>query len=263
VLAAGPDTLAPPPGTAVTAMPILITADGRIVSTAYSDEYGGAYAERMLLAAPLLLEVPNGLDHRRASLTEPMAVGLHAVAKSAIGNAHAAVVMGCGPVGLAVIAACRLAGVELVVAADLSPRRRALAEAMGAHVVVDAARESAVAAWRKADGTRPVVIFEAVGVPGMIDAALREAPRDARVVVVGVCMEPDTVQPFFGIAKELEVRFVLGYTPDEFAASLRHIAEGDIDVAPLITSVVGLDGVAPAFEALSRPDEQAKILVEP
>ncbi len=84
-----------------------------------------------------------------------------------------------------------------------------------------------------------------------------------RVVVVGVCMQPDTINPFFGISKELNIQFVLGYDPMEFAATLRSIAEGEIDVAPLITGEVDLDGVPGAFDALANPDEHCKILVTP
>jgi threonine dehydrogenase-like Zn-dependent dehydrogenase len=83
------------------------------------------------------------------------------------------------------------------------------------------------------------------------------------VVVVGVCMGGDTVHPYFGISKELSVQFVLGYTPEEFAASLASIAAGEIDVAPLVTARVGLDRVPWAFAALADPEDQCKIVVEP
>jgi threonine dehydrogenase-like Zn-dependent dehydrogenase len=76
-------------------------------------------------------------------------------------------------------------------------------------------------------------------------------------------MEPDEVVPFFAIAKELSVQFALAYSTDEFAGALRAIAEGEIDVAPMVTGTVDLEGVAGAFEALGRPDEHVKILVEP
>jgi threonine dehydrogenase-like Zn-dependent dehydrogenase len=89
------------------------------------------------------------------------------------------------------------------------------------------------------------------------------APRGTRIVVVGVCMEPDTIHPMHGISKELSVQFVLAYTAAEFASTLRHIAEGTIPTGPLITGRVGLDGVAQAFEELASPDRHAKILVEP
>src|SRR5947208_13332379 len=85
---------------------------------AYSNTYGGGYAEYMLLSAPLALKIPDGCDARHAALTEPMAVGLHAVNRSGIKPGEAAVVLGAGPVGLAVISALARMGIEPIVAAD-------------------------------------------------------------------------------------------------------------------------------------------------
>jgi threonine dehydrogenase-like Zn-dependent dehydrogenase len=263
VLEVGPDTETPvKPGALVTSIPVLIGGDG-VRPIVYSNTVHGGYGERMLLSAPLLLQVPNGLDARRAALCEPMAVGLHAVNRARMQAGEGAVVLGCGPVGLAVIAALRAAGAEPVVAADLSPARRALAGRMGAHVVVDPVEETAWAAWGRAARGRPPVVFEAIGVPGVLDEILRAAPAGSRVVVVGVCMEPDSINPYYAVAKELALQFVLGYDLAEFAASLRAIAEGTVDVEPMITATVGLDAVPWAFEALARPEEHVKIVVEP
>ena len=49
----------------------------------------------------------------------------------------------------------------------------------------------------------------------------------------------------------------------EFAESLRAIAEGEVDVGPLITGEVGLDAVPDAFAQLAHPDSHCKILVVP
>jgi threonine dehydrogenase-like Zn-dependent dehydrogenase len=76
-------------------------------------------------------------------------------------------------------------------------------------------------------------------------------------------MEADEVVLFFAIAKELSIQFALAYSTGEFARALGAIADGAVDVAPMVTGTVGLTGVADAFEALGRPDEQVKILVEP
>ena len=262
VLEAGPDTVAPPAGTLVTSLPVLLTMSG-VQPIVYSNDVAGGYGERMLLSAPMLLEVPNGLDFRHAALTEPMAVGLHAVNKSGIKPGEGALVLGCGPVGLAVIGALQLKGIDTIVATDFSPTRRALATTMGATEVVDPAAEPAFDAWMRAGGGKPLVCFEAIGVPGIIDSVLRDAPHSTRLVVVGVCMETDRINPFFGISKELNVQFCLGYDPMEFAGTLHSIAEGELDVAPLITGEVDLDGVPGAFESLAHPDEHCKILVTP
>ncbi|OBK65991.1 alcohol dehydrogenase [Mycobacterium colombiense] len=256
ILEAGPDTDTHPPGTLVTSLPVLLSAKG-VEPIVYSNTTVGGYAERMLLSAPLLLPIPNGLDFKHASLTEPMAVGLHAVNKSNIAPGETALVLGCGPIGIAIIAALQAKGVETVVAADFSPKRRELAAAMGAHQTLDPAQGSPF------DAIKPAVVFEAVGVPGIIDDVLLRARPGSRLVVAGVCMQPDTVHPFFAIAKEINVQFVLAYTPEEFGDSLRALAEGDIDVSPLITGEVGLDGVGTAFDDLADPERHCKIVVTP
>ncbi len=175
VLDVGPDTVGPKPGTLVTSIPVMLTMTG-VKDLVYSNELPAGYSERMLLSAPMLLEVPNGLDAGLAALTEPMAVGLHAVNRSGIESGAGALVLGCGPVGLAVIAALQLRGIAPIVASDYSPARRALAERMGAHVGVDPATERPFDVWAREGSGRPLVVFEAIGVPGIIDSALRSAP---------------------------------------------------------------------------------------
>ena len=269
-----------PVGARVCSMPTLIR-DGAMAAVGFSHDIPGGYAERMVLTESLLLPVPNGLDTERAALTEPMAVGWHAVAMARLTTDDVPLVIGCGPVGLAVIAALKLEGAGPVIAADFSAGRRALAETMGADIVIDPARHSPYGAWeeaarasaqgRRADvnpltGERllpPGVYFECVGVPGVLDQMMVGAQRGCRVVVVGVCMEQDRVRPLLGIVKELNLQFVLGYTSEEFASTLHHIAEGELPVEPLITGRVGLDGVARAFSDLKNPERHAKILVEP
>lgn len=262
VLEAGPGTAAPPPGTAVVSIPTVL-AGTSVHQLAYNNDYPGGYAEQLVLSAPLLHVVPDGVDPRHAALTEPLAVGIHAVAVSQIAPPQPAAVAGCGPVGLAVVAALRQAGVEVIVASDPSPARRALALRMGASEAVDPRRETLIEAWRRVDGTGTPAAFDAVGIPGMLGDLWRDVPPATTVTVVGVCMEADTVQPFFAVAKELVVRFAFAYTPDEFARALVAIANGTVDVTPMITGHVGLDGTPDAFEALSRPDDHVKILVEP
>ena len=268
------------PGARVCAMPVLIRPTGA-ETVGYSNDHPGGYGEFMRLTEKLLLEVPNGLATERAALTEPLAVGYHAVARARMEKDDAPLVIGCGPVGLAVIAALKLKAVHPIVAADFSPRRRALAQEMGADVVVDPREKSPYESWRElaayrdparapqlppwmpGPALRPAVIFECVGVPGVIETIMAAAPAHARMVVVGVCMERDHIEPLFGINKELNLQFVLGYTGEEFADTLRNLAEGKVNGDPLVTGKVGVEGVAQAFEDLASPERHAKILVEP
>jgi 2-desacetyl-2-hydroxyethyl bacteriochlorophyllide A dehydrogenase len=265
-------------GTRLVSVPVTLTAGG-MEPLGFSNRLPGGFAERMLLSEALILEVPNGLGTEAAALTEPFAVGLHAVAKARMDADSVALVVGCGPVGLAVIAALKVAGHGPVIAADFSPRRRAAAEKLGADIVLDPAKESPHDRWEslgvpKTRGAQQMmrmmggsfgrpVIFECVGSPGVVQALIEAAPAGAQIVVAGVCMETDRIEPSIATTKEIELTFVFGYSPDEFTDTLRSIAEGRIDVSGLVTGRVGLEGVAGAFTALGDPEAHVKILVEP
>jgi threonine dehydrogenase-like Zn-dependent dehydrogenase len=260
VLAYGPQTRGTlPPGSLVCSVPVLLRQP--MVPVGYSDLFPGGFGEYMVLSESLLVPVPAGTPPTAAALSEPMAVGFHAVKKARPEPGDAALVIGCGPVGLTVITALRSEGVRPVIAADFSPERRRLAALQGADLIVDPAEEDP---WQQPELRRPehVVIFECVGVPGMLDQVFLKAPQNARIVVVGVCLQTDHIRPLIGINKELCVQFVLGYSVPEFVESLTRIADGRFDVGRLVTGTVGLDDVAGAFDTLRRPTDHAKIMVE-
>jgi threonine dehydrogenase-like Zn-dependent dehydrogenase len=289
-----------PVGAPVVALPLLRGGSG-VDAIGLSVHAPGAYAEHVVVHEPLTMAVPNGLAPDVAALTEPMAVALHAVRRGEVKKRSVAIVIGCGPVGLSVILLLKARGVRTVVASDFSPGRRALASACGADVVLDpgetspytgptgrdhiqdwpAATELLVGtreklgrlpfgwwhAWRLAEtlGAQPKhpVIFECVGMPGVIESIVQDAPLLSRVVVVGVCVGADQFTPAMAINKEIDLRFVLGYTPLEFRDTLMMLAEGEVDPRPMMTGSVGLDGVAAAFDALGDPERHAKILIDP
>jgi threonine dehydrogenase-like Zn-dependent dehydrogenase len=289
-------------GTRVVALPLLRNGE-HVHATGLSVSAPGGYAEQLLVEDSLAFAVPNGLPTEFAALTEPMAVALHAVRRGEVGKSQVAVVIGCGPIGLAVIGMLKATGVRTVVASDFSPGRRALATACGADIVVDPAADSPWTAtpgrghiesaaqffdfalssmqklrrlpleswsriYRAAEtvglaNLKHPVIFECVGVPGVIDQIVSSAPLASRVVVVGVCMEPDRFRPVMATNKEIELRFVLGYTPLDFRDALHLLADGKVKAEPVVTGTVGLDGVDNAFTALRDPETHAKILIDP
>lgn len=249
-------------GDIVVGLPVAFDAAG-LHPVGFSNIYNGGYAELMVLNEMVGIKVPSGLGADIAAMTEPLAVGVHAVTKSKITNNESAIVLGCGPVGLACIAELKMRGIGPVIAADFSGKRRSLAEQLGADVVVDPRVTSAIEAWRAADGVRTPVIFEAVGVPGMIDQAMRIAPKDARILVVGACLQEDRFHPMLGIGRELSLQFAFGYEPGEFSAALSSIADGKVDLAPWLTATVGIDDIPQAFHDLANPEQHAKIMVTP
>ena len=287
-------------GASVVALPLL-RMHGRPQATGLSKSAPGAYAEQVIVDELLMMSIPDGLDPALAALTEPMAIGWHAVQRGELKKNTVAIVIGCGPIGLAVICALKASGVKTVVASDFSAARRRLAATCGADVVVDPATDAPYDAFgdrgqvtnftdavnmllegmklvrrvplpwhhvmrtaeRLGAGPKVPVIFECVGVPGIIDGIMAAAPLRSRIVVVGVCMGPDRIRPSMAINKEIELRFVLGYSPVEFRDTLHMLADKTLNATPLVTGTVGLEGVESAFTALADPETHAKVLIDP
>jgi threonine dehydrogenase-like Zn-dependent dehydrogenase len=97
----------------------------------------------------------------------------------------------------------------------------------------------------------------------MLQSLIADSPPRSRIVVVGVCMHTDSIEPFMAVTKEIEFRFSFGYNPAEFAATLVRLGAGVPGADLLVTSSVDLAGAAGAFETLRTPGEHGKILVNP
>src|SRR5690606_11514362 len=107
-------------GRLVVALPFITGPQGAEY-VGYSNRFPGGFGERMVVTEKLAYEVPNGLPAQQAAMTEPFAVGAHAVARARIGEEPSVVmVVGCGPIGLAVIAALKARGIGPVIGTDYS-----------------------------------------------------------------------------------------------------------------------------------------------
>ena len=186
----------------------------------------------------------------------PWRSGWHAVEKARLEPHDAALVVGCGPGRPGGDRGAQAAG-------HRADRRRRLLAARGARWPSAWARTSSsipnarplMEAWREVADLRPAVLFECVGVPGHAAATSCARRRTARASWWPASAWTTTrIRPMLGINKELSLQFVLGYTPGEFMDTLAAIADGRIDVAPLVTGRVGVEGVAQAFRDLASPD---------
>ena len=249
-------------GDRVVSMPLAFDAGG-FHTLGFSNHYPGGFGELMVLNELFATRVPGGLPSDVAALSEPLAIGIHAVERAGIQRGDGAVVLGLGTTGLSVVSALRLAGHGPIIGSDPSPQRRELAVQLGCDVVVDPDEELPAERWGLIGRSRPLVVFEASGLPGMIDRAMRMSPRRTRIVVVGACMQRDWIHPLLGVQRELDVRFTLGSDPAEFATALAALADGRVEFGAIVTGHIDIDGIP---EAIARPgaaDAHVKLLVQP
>jgi (R,R)-butanediol dehydrogenase/meso-butanediol dehydrogenase/diacetyl reductase len=222
----------------------------------------GAYAEYVMCGAKSLFKLPDNISSQLGALVEPLSVGLHGVNRSGLGAGAACVVMGAGPIGLATLLWCKAKGAKTIIVSELAAGRTELARRLGATEVVNPTIKDPAERMRELTGRGPDLVFECIGVKSTLESAIHMVATLGRVVVLGVCMEPDEITPLRCIFKEITVSFVLGYNDAEFQETIDALATDKIDPRPMVTDVIGVDQVPEMFQALRKPGGRAKVIVE-
>ena len=231
--------------------------------TGFSPTAQGAYAEYVKFNAKEALRLPPAVKSREGATVEPLAVGLHAVTRGKVAMGERVLILGGGPIGLAVAVFSKSAGARDVIVSEYAPARREAAGALGATAVIDPGKEDVGETFAKKTGAPPDIIFECVGVPGMIQkcvdliAALRPNGRCRRLH--GRRSDGADV----GDLQGGNIQYILGYGRPDWRLVLDLLDFRPVDPRPMITDVVGLEQLPDAFEALRKPTTQIKVMVRP
>ena len=223
----------------------------------------GGYAEYVAVGARETFLLPDQLAASEGALVEPLAVGLHAVEEAELTVDDDVLIIGAGPVGLAIAHWCRHFGAREIIVSDPVAARRDFAVTFGATAAIDPTDSDVGAEAERLAGRRPRVVFECVGVPGMIEHAATCASLDGTVVVAGVCMGPDTFSPFPVMQKELTMKFVLFYRDRDFRYTIDMLRAERIRPTPMVSNLVTLDELPAAFQALRSPSTECKVIWTP
>lgn len=264
VIEVGPDVAEWSPGDRVVKAPPRETTrplPPRMAS-AYSSELNGAFADHMVLWEPVLLAVPDNISVEVGATTEPCSVARHATHEAKIDKGERALIMGAGPIGLMALLWLKHDGVELVAISDPVAERRELAAHLGADLVLDPSDPAFASDLEDAFGAGPDVVFDCVGIPGIIRQAMDAVRPAGRVIVVGVCMEEDRFLPFVGINKALTITFSVAYTRAEFEETLAAFSSGAVDTTPLVSRTVDLGDLPAEFDRMAGGAQaDCKVLV--
>lgn len=221
----------------------------------------GAYGEYVKVGHELVVGLPAELDDRRAALIEPLAVGLHAVRMAGSVAGRKVLVIGAGPIGLTTALWCRFFGAGRLVISEMSEARIRKARELGFADLIDPA-EDVGARFRQLTGSDPEIQFECVGAPGLLQACIDRAPKLGLIMGIGLCDEPDTIQPLPAFTRELRIQWAVGYEKADFEFAIDMCVAGRMDASAMITDEVSLDEVPEAFERLRTPTDQCKVLID-
>ncbi|WP_427917680.1 zinc-binding dehydrogenase [Streptomyces sp. cg40] len=250
-------------GTRVSSLPVLNTPAGRRI-IGQNPESPGGFGELFLLTEAITRVVVSDLPSEVVCVADAISVGWSTASRAQLTAREAPLVIGCGAIALSAIGRLKSLGVGPIVAADLVASRRATALAMGADVVVDPAQVSPYEAWRNAAGPQAsCVVFECVGVPGVLDSIIKGCERGTRIFSVGGPPEGDHLHTLTAKRKGLNIQFGGGPSMDHWDEAFRAVCSGSLGVGPMLGHTVGLDGVPAALDAARDADGPARIIVVP
>jgi threonine dehydrogenase-like Zn-dependent dehydrogenase len=218
------------------------------------------FSEYALLPAQNAVVLPDALSLADGALVEPLAISLYGVRQSQLAPGARVLVLGGGTVALYAIYWARRLGAGRIVAASRSDRRRDLCLAMGADAFVTFG-DGEIGEVIEALGGPPYVVYECVGVPGMVAKSVMHAKKYGKVVSLGFCTQPDPIMPSLASYKCVTVQFLVGYTLEDF----RHVADqfdaGHIDPKSIVTNEIGLAALPDMFATLRGPNDETKVHV--
>jgi 2-desacetyl-2-hydroxyethyl bacteriochlorophyllide A dehydrogenase len=249
-------------GRRVTSVPVMRHAGGHAV-IGFSHECPGGWGELMLLDENVIMEIPADLDDDMAAMTEPLAVGLEHARRGNPTKDDVALVIGCGAIGLGVIAGLKLMGIAPIIAADFHQSRRDVAIAMGADIAIDPRQLSPYGAIPDLGNRRANLVYECVGLPGLLPQIIASIAFGARIVMGGYCMEAEQFYVFAAQNKRLTVHFAAGEEQQDMELALRSIADGRIDIRPWLSERIGLNAVAEAVAQMSGPSAPIRSVIDP
>ncbi|WP_157219749.1 zinc-dependent alcohol dehydrogenase [Flavisphingomonas formosensis] len=223
----------------------------------------GAYADYVAARGSLIQKLPDGVSFAEGAMVEPLSVAYHAVSLAPVHRGAAVLVIGAGPIGAGATLFARMQGARHVIVSERSAERRALALECGATAVIDPQTEDVAARFAAIAGKRPEIVFECVGLPGLLQQAIEFAGTRGRVIVAGVCFGEDTLKPITGLMKEVSLQFSQCYTESDFAAVIDAIARGEARPQPMHSRTVSFAELPEAFEGLRNNPRACKVLIDP
>jgi threonine dehydrogenase-like Zn-dependent dehydrogenase len=212
----------------------------------------GVFAEQVVVPESALVAVPAGMSDAVAALTEPYAVGLSAIKQERISEDYEVLVLGAGPIGALTVHAAVRTGAR-VTAVDPVPRRREVADLMGAHQVLDSSDAAPARAFD--------VVVDSVGTAPTWLAAIRATRRGGSIAIVGLGAAEGSVPVGELVREALTLRGHYAYTRADFEQAITELESDPPDLEWV--SMLPLSEGAAGFEGLvEHPETFAKVMLE-
>src|SRR5436190_985281 len=149
----------------------------------------GAFAEFVKIPAANIWRLDPAIPEHYAAILDPLGNAVHTVLAGSIAG-QTVLVTGCGPIGLMAIAVAKACGSSTVFATETNEKRRAMAQKMGADMVLNPAKEDAVAKIvAETNGTGVDALLEMSGNATAIQQGFKALRAGGRASLLGIPTE--------------------------------------------------------------------------
>jgi (R,R)-butanediol dehydrogenase/meso-butanediol dehydrogenase/diacetyl reductase len=223
----------------------------------------GGLAQYVAAPAATLREIPPECADAEAALAQPLAVGLHAVARSGVRPGDTVVVLGAGAIGSFILAG--LAEHDgPVIALDIDEGRLATARTVGASETKLIHRAASPQELRDLLSGGARVVIESSGAQGSAQRAFALAAQGGSVLLVGLTKAPQLVELADVVLREITIRTTVAHICDtDLPAALALLADRRLSTVLVDCTVPLKNVVADTFEPLAAGTVRGKILVDP
>lgn len=224
----------------------------------------GGLAQRVNVPARISRSVGN-CPADVAIMAQPLAVALHAVRGTGAEPGTRVAVIGLGGIGSLVVAACTAWGIETI-GVDVSTARLEIAGRSGCSLLIDASREDAATAIRRATrGDGADVVIETSGVPQGLGTAMRAVSRGGHIRLVGLHRDPSPLDLTRLVLDEIRMSTSKVHICDQDLPEALALLDDHPQIASTsLDAVIGLEDVVPAgLMRMAAGDAAGKVVVKP
>ena len=226
-------------------------------------DHDGGFAEYVAAPAGNIYALPEGVNHREASLVQVLTTCLHAQRLAPIFPGEAVVVMGLGVTGQLHAQLAKVRGANPVIGITRSPWKREMAESLGADLTVAPGEEAREKVMQATDGRGADLVIESVGKLSVLAEAIDLVRFGGRLLGFGIYTEQAAKLPFYQLYfKEIAFINARAAKGEDYPASIDLLQRGQLQLEPLVTHTLALTEMGTALDMLSMevPDRMKIIL---
>ncbi len=231
----------------------------------------GALAEYFEIPAYCLVGVDDSLSDEEGALTEPLAVGVHAMKAAQPGYRPSVGVVGAGTIGLAVVAAAAAAGASAITVVARHPHQREAATKLGAtRVIAIGEDDSEETIHERLNGDPPpeIVVETVGGAAETINISLRLVHLGGTISMVGGFWESPSVDLEMMLMKEVRLAPSNCYSSVEGASDFKDamaiIRSNPLFAETMLTHRFPLEAATDAFQtAFDKSTRSIKVMLNP